>query len=156
MALFNAPAWMMKGGGAAPVGVSSRDDNDPYKEGKKPVKLRIENTTLYITNSKTVYRLTFNVTQIGFTQNASNVSLCLELRVGGGHWWHSNSVATVNLNKSSQDIDISKQMSGEIKSLLLDTSYGNINSQGKGTIYLLFETNTEICDDQRRCSVLMK
>lgn len=156
MPLFSAPAWMMKGGGGSGATIEGgMGDADPYNQGKAKVKLRMSDVKLTISNSKTKFMLRYNVVQTGFTQNAANVQFRLELRVGG-HWRYTSVINTVNLSSTgSKAINISEQInkSGQVKQLLTNPEYGNVNKNGRGNCYLLFETNTEICDDQIKCEI---
>lgn len=162
MALFNAPAWMIKGGsGGGGTTIGGMSDSDPYKKGKTKVKFRVNDNRakLDITNNKTKFILSFIVTQIGFTDNAANVQYRIELKAGG-HWRYTGVLGTANLTAVGMktQIDISNQInrSGQVKLLLTDPSNHNVDSHGKGKCYLLFETNTEICDDQIRCDIEIK
>lgn len=156
MALFCAPAWMMKGGGGGAASINgTMFDDDPYKQGKTKVKLRMSDVKLTISNNKTKFIIRYNVTNVGFTENAANVQFRLELRVGG-HWRYTNVLNTLNLSSTgSGSTNISTQInkSGQVKQLLTNPEYGNVHSDGRGNCYILFETNTEICDDQIKCEI---
>lgn len=170
MALFCASAWMMKGGGKNPATMSSMSDDDPYEQGKTKVNVKLSspadapswasgNPILFISNKKSKFVLKFKVVTPGFTQNAANVEFRLELRTKN-KWKYTSVLDKANLSSSgsTQSIDISTQInkSGEVKQLLIDPSFKNISDDGRGQIYLLFETNTEICSDQIACKVTLE
>lgn len=85
MALFNAPAWMMKGGGGSPATISNMSDADPYNMGKTPVKCKIKNAKLTIANGGTVFYVSFDIERNGFVEDPRNVELWIETPIGG-HW----------------------------------------------------------------------
>ena len=147
---------MMKGGGSGAASINgAMSDADPYNQGKTKVRLRMSDVKLTISNNKSKFVIRYNVTNVGFTENAANVEFKLELRVAG-HWRYTNVLNTVNLSSTgSGSTNISPQInrSGQVKQILTDPEYGNVNSSGKGSCYILFETNTEICDDQIKCEI---
>lgn len=157
MALFNAPAWMMKGGGGGGATIETgMSDDSPYQQGKTKVNLQMSDVSLTISNNKNKFVLKFTITNVGFTQNAENVQFRLELRVAG-HWRYTSVINTVNMSEvgSTKTINISDQInkSGEVKQLLTDPTKGNVHSDGEGNCYILFETNTEICSNQIKCEI---
>ena len=157
MALFNAPAWMMKGGGGGGATIETgMSDDSPYQQRKTKVNLQMSDVSLTISNNKNKFVLKFTITNVGFTQNAENVQFRLELRVAG-HWRYTSVINTVNMSEvgSTKTINISDQInkSGEVKQFLTDPTKGNVHSDGKGNCYILFETNTEICSNQIKCEI---
>lgn len=157
MAIFSAPAWMIKGGGAGGATIETGlVDETPYQKGKTKVNLQLSNVELTISNNKNKFVLKFTITNVGFTQNAENVQFRLELRAGG-HWRYTSVINTINMSQASstKTINISDQInkSGQVKQLLTDPTKGNVHSDGKGNCYILFETNTEICSDQIKCEI---
>lgn len=154
MALFNATGWLLKGGGKGGATMSAMDDGDPYSSEKTRVHLVLSNVKLKITDRRTRFVLSFSVVEPGFTIDKANVPFRLELK-SDGSWRYTSVIDTANLEKQSQSIDISNQVngSGQLKALLTNKNNGNVDSQGNGKCYLLFETSTEICDNQIRCEI---
>lgn len=146
---------MLKGGSGI-ASISDVFDDDPYKEGKTKVNLKLSNVKLTIGNDKRSYIIEFKVDKTGFTKSANSVDFYIEFRMNG-HWRYTSSLGKANLSKpgSTVTLNVSQKLNGNasIKKALTDPEYGNVNKNGKGNVYLLFNTSTEICSDQIKCQV---
>lgn len=149
MAVFSATAWMMKGGGSSAGTLDSMSNDDtPYNSGKTLVNLALESPALTISENKTKFVLSFRIKESGFTDDPSNVSFRIEL-LADGHWRYTNTLDTVNLSRPgvTVSVNLSNKINGnsQLRSYILSTS----------KLYLLFETGTQICRDQIKCSKII-
>ena len=147
MSLFNAPAWMMKGGGGSPSNILSIGDDDPYKYGKTKVDCEIENAKITISSDKTQFVLSFVIKKNAFTSEAEKVKIWLELPIAG-HWRYIviNQTADFQRDGVRKIINISDAINrnGSAKKALLETK----------KLYLLFQTSQEIIKDQVKAEIV--
>jgi len=149
MALFSSTAWMMKGGGSSAGALDSMpSDDSPYKKGKTTVNLVLGSPTLTISEKNTKFVLTFKVMEVGFTEDPANVSFRIEL-LADGHWRYTSTLDTVNLSRLgvTVSVNLSNKINGnsQLRTYVLSTPKA----------YLLFETGTQICKDQIKCSKIV-
>ena len=147
MPLFNAAAWMMKGGGSSAT-ISNMSDSDPYTSGKTPVSCKIRSASLVISNGDSRFVVSFTLESNGFVVDPSNVEMLLEVQLAGS-WRYIIPNKSVNFSTTgSKKIDISSAINknASAKKALLETH----------KLYLLFQNSKEIISDQVGASIEKK
>jgi len=140
MAIFSAPAWMMKSGGAVASATGSGDD-DPFKT-RTSVAFSLSNFVF----KRNSYTISFKIDESGFTTKNGKVWIEVNRDSTGQevHWQHYDLGLTVNLQGvgSSFSYSFSRQLNKakDIKQCIDYTSNSDI--------YFLFLTDNEICPDQ--------
>ena len=139
--MFCAPAWMMKGGGAAAVESAAAGDSTPYSTRTK-VSFSVSNFVFY----RNTYIITFKIDASNFSNQYGKVWIEVNRdQTGADVGWHYYdlmiSVDLKNIGKE-QTFNFSKSINKnqEAKKAIDYTTNDNI--------YFLFLTDNEICRDQ--------